>query len=64
MQCKYINYYHDFRLGEDLQTSKRLQALTLLGHVVKRQPTWLIKITQHCLLKDLIKILIVCTVHL
>lgn len=45
------------RLGEGLRNANRLQALTLLGHVVKRQPTWLIKITNHYLLKELIKLL-------
>lgn len=46
-----------FRLGNGLQSAHRLQALTLLGHIVKRQPTWLIKITNHFLLKELIKLL-------
>ncbi|XP_025416247.1 hamartin isoform X2 [Sipha flava] len=45
------------KLGEGLQRGNRLQALTLLGHVVKRQPTWLINITNHNLLKELIKLL-------
>ncbi|XP_050534355.1 hamartin isoform X1 [Daktulosphaira vitifoliae] len=45
------------RLGDGLRSSSRLQALTLLGHVVKRQPTWLFKITNHSLIKDLIRIL-------
>lgn len=51
-----------FRLGIGLQSSYRLQALTLLGHIVKRQPTWLIKITNHFLLRELIKLLKVCIV--
>ncbi|XP_060843203.1 hamartin isoform X3 [Rhopalosiphum padi] len=45
------------RLVDGLRSANRLQALTLLGHVVKRQPTWLIKITNHHLLKELIKLL-------
>ncbi|XP_001942982.2 hamartin isoform X2 [Acyrthosiphon pisum] len=45
------------RLVDGLRSTNRLQALTLLGHVVKRQPTWLIKITNHHLLKELIKLL-------
>ncbi|VVC28746.1 Armadillo-type fold,Hamartin,Armadillo-like helical [Cinara cedri] len=45
------------KLGNGLQSANRLQALTLLGHIVKRQPTWLIKITNHYLLKELIKLL-------
>lgn len=39
------------------QQSTKLQALTLLSHLVKGQPTWLFKITQHNLFKELIKIL-------
>lgn len=50
-----INYV--FRLGDGLRSTNRLQALTLLGHVVKRQPTWLFKITSHYLMKELIKLL-------
>lgn len=53
-----------FRLGDGLRSANRLQALTLLGHVVKRQPTWLIKITNHYLLKELIKLLKVWTVEI
>ncbi|XP_022179521.1 hamartin isoform X3 [Myzus persicae] len=45
------------KLVDGLRSTNRLQALTLLGHVVKRQPTWLIKITNHHLLKELIKLL-------
>jgi len=48
---------YGFRLGEGLRGTNRLQALTLLGHVVKRQPTWLFKITSHYLIKELIKLL-------
>lgn len=55
----YVNIMFEivFRLGNCLQGDKRLPALTLLGHIVKRQPTWLIKITNHVLLKELIKLL-------
>ena len=35
----------------------RLNILTLLGHVVFRQPTWLYKISQHPLLKEVLRIL-------
>lgn len=35
----------------------RLNILTLLGHVVYRQPTWLYKISQHPLLKEVLRIL-------
>jgi len=49
--------YNVFRLVDGLRSTNRLQALTLLGHVVKRQPTWLIKITNHHLLKELIRLL-------
>lgn len=37
--------------------SSRLSMLTLLGHVVFRQPTWLYKISQHSLLKEVLRIL-------
>ncbi|GLV45534.1 Tsc1 [Carabus blaptoides fortunei] len=46
------------RLCESLKSSAaKLQALTVLGHVLRRQPAWLYKITQHQLLKDLLKLL-------
>ena len=49
-----------FRLSESLRGPQKLQALTLLGHVVRRHPTWLYKISHHSLLKDLIRLLKVC----
>lgn len=45
------------KLSETLKGQCKLQALTLLGHVVRRRPTWLIKITKHSVLSDLLKIL-------
>lgn len=45
------------RLCESFRGTSKLQALTLLGHVVRRQPTWLYKVTQHPLLRDLLKLL-------
>ncbi|KAI5701611.1 hypothetical protein M8J75_011338 [Diaphorina citri] len=47
------------RVAETLRSSStRLGALTLLGHIVQRQPTWLYKIMSHpTLMKDLLKIL-------
>ncbi|KAI5730010.1 hypothetical protein M8J76_009050 [Diaphorina citri] len=47
------------RVAETLRSpSTRLGALTLLGHIVQRQPTWLYKIMSHpTLMKDLLKIL-------
>lgn len=46
-------------MAETLRSSAtRLGALTLLGHIVQRQPTWLYKIVYHStLMKDLLKIL-------
>lgn len=38
-------------------SSTRLNVLALLGHVVFRQPTWLYKISQHSLFKELLRIL-------
>nr|XP_018900314.1 PREDICTED: hamartin isoform X1 [Bemisia tabaci]XP_018900315.1 PREDICTED: hamartin isoform X1 [Bemisia tabaci]XP_018900316.1 PREDICTED: hamartin isoform X1 [Bemisia tabaci] len=45
------------RLGEHIRGSSKVQALTLLGHVVKRQPSWLFKIVNHQLMKDVLKLL-------
>lgn len=47
------------RLSESLKSGgkSRLQGLTLLGYVVRRQPPWLYKLTQHTLMKELIKVL-------
>lgn len=46
------------KLCESLKNpGTKLQALTVLGHVLRRQPAWLYKITQHQLLKDLLKLL-------
>lgn len=35
----------------------RIQALTLLGHIARRQPTWLYKLANHALFRDLLKLL-------
>lgn len=47
------------RVAETLRpSSTRLGSLTLLGHIVQRQPTWLYKIVDHpTLMKDLLRIL-------
>lgn len=45
------------KLSETLRGQSKLQALTLLGHVVRRRPTWLIKIVKHQVLNDLLRIL-------
>lgn len=49
------------RLAETLAKSgghgPRVQALTLLGHVARRQPTWLYKLANHGLFKELLKLL-------
>ncbi|XP_012257085.2 hamartin [Athalia rosae] len=36
---------------------QRVQALTLLGHVVRRHPTWIYKLPNHCLFERLLKLL-------
>ncbi|XP_032671289.1 hamartin isoform X2 [Odontomachus brunneus] len=36
---------------------QRIQALTLLGHIARRQPTWLYKLANHALFRDLLKLL-------
>ncbi len=35
----------------------RLQALTVLGYVVRRQPAWLYRLTQHAAMKELVRVL-------
>ncbi|XP_053994327.1 hamartin [Hylaeus volcanicus] len=49
------------RLSEALSkpgsSSQRIQTLTLLGHIVRRQPTWLYKLAGHALFRDLLKLL-------
>ncbi|XP_012138011.1 tuberous sclerosis 1 protein hamartin [Megachile rotundata] len=49
------------RLSEALSksgsNSQRIQTLTLLGHIARRQPTWLYKLTSHTLFRDLLKLL-------
>ncbi|KAF4514250.1 UNVERIFIED_CONTAM: hypothetical protein B566_EDAN019542 [Ephemera danica] len=42
---------------ESLRGPCKLQALTFLGHVVRKQPAWLYKIAQHSLLNQLLKLL-------
>ncbi|XP_070168079.1 hamartin isoform X1 [Polyergus mexicanus] len=38
-------------------SGQRIQALTLLGHIARRQPTWLYKLANHALFRDLLKLL-------
>lgn len=45
------------RFCESLRSQYKLQGLTLLGHVVRKQPTWLYKVTRHSLFKELLKLL-------
>lgn len=49
------------RLSEALSkpgsSSQRIQTLTLLGHIARRQPTWLYKLASHVLFRDLLKLL-------
>ncbi|CAK9803346.1 TSC1 [Anthophora plagiata] len=49
------------RLSEALSksgsSSQRIQTLTLLGHIARRQPTWLYKLAGHTLFRDLLKLL-------
>lgn len=53
---------HDKHLFDKLNDclksgTSKMQALTLLGHVVHKQPSWLYKISQHALLHSLIRVL-------
>lgn len=48
------------KLGEGLKShspSQRCDSLELLGHVVRRQPLWLHKITKHSIFKELLNLL-------
>ncbi|KAJ8957088.1 hypothetical protein NQ318_007302 [Aromia moschata] len=48
------------RLCESLRNQKteiKVQALTLFGHVARSQPTWLYKLQDHVLLKEVLKLL-------
>ncbi|CAH1390368.1 unnamed protein product [Nezara viridula] len=45
------------RLSDTLRGPNRLAGLTLLGHVVRRHPSWIYKIASHSIFKDLIRIL-------
>ncbi|XP_034946883.1 hamartin [Chelonus insularis] len=49
------------RLSETLtkpsSNNQRVQALTVLGHIARRQPTWIYKLTNHPLFKELLKLL-------
>lgn len=49
-------YFFD-RVLESIRGPLKLQALTLLGHVVRKNPTWLYKIANHPLLKELLRLL-------
>ncbi|XP_066601803.1 hamartin [Prorops nasuta] len=37
--------------------NQKIQALTLLGHIARKQPTWIYKLTNHALFRDLLKLL-------
>ncbi|XP_077271956.1 tuberous sclerosis 1 protein hamartin isoform X1 [Temnothorax americanus] len=44
-------------LSKPGNSRQRIQALTLLGHIARRQPTWLYKLASHALFRDLLKLL-------
>ncbi|XP_022201309.2 hamartin [Nilaparvata lugens] len=45
------------RLSETMRGTCKLQSLTLLGLIARRNPTWLYKISSHSLLKELLRLL-------
>lgn len=45
------------RLSETMRGACKLQSLTLLGLIARRNPTWLYKISSHSLLKELLRLL-------
>lgn len=56
-------YHHKYlfdRLNESIkrqETELRVKALTLLGHIVRKQPTWIYKINEHPLMKEILMVL-------
>ncbi|XP_045464326.1 hamartin isoform X4 [Harmonia axyridis] len=56
-------YHHKYlfdRLNESIkrqETELRVKALTLLGHIVRKQPTWIYKINEHPLMKEILLVL-------
>lgn len=42
----------------------KIQGLSLLGHIVKSEPAWIYKITNHNLMKELLKLLKVLNFYL
>ncbi|XP_026829957.1 hamartin isoform X2 [Ooceraea biroi] len=44
-------------LSKSGNSGQRIQALTLLGHIARRQPTWLYKLANHALFRDLLRLL-------
>ncbi|KAK9882395.1 hypothetical protein WA026_020917 [Henosepilachna vigintioctopunctata] len=54
------NKYLFDRLNESLkrqETELKVKALTLLGHIVRKQPTWIYKIYEHPLMKEILNVL-------
>ncbi|KAJ8943931.1 hypothetical protein NQ314_009595 [Rhamnusium bicolor] len=49
--------HHQYLFDRSQKTEIKVQALTLLGHVTRSQPTWLYKLQDHNLLKDIFKLL-------
>ncbi|KAL1131106.1 hypothetical protein AAG570_012343 [Ranatra chinensis] len=52
------------KISEYIRGPQKVQALTLLSHVVHKHPTWLYKIVHHQLIKDLLKLLKRCRLGL
>ncbi|XP_008556142.1 hamartin [Microplitis demolitor] len=44
-------------LAKPTSHNQRVQALIVLGHIARRQPTWLYKLTSHSLFRELLKLL-------
>ncbi|GAB0100482.1 Hamartin [Sergentomyia squamirostris] len=45
------------RIAEHLRGANKMSALSILGLIIPRHPTWLFKVTSHQLWKDLLKLL-------
>jgi hypothetical protein len=56
VKCETIKFLF-CRLADSLRGPYKLQGLTLLGCIVRKQPVWLYRIAQHSLLKELLKLL-------
>lgn len=63
VQSPHDTYIFD-RLVHWMNGSNKNEAITLFGHIVKHHPSWLYKVANHQLFKDILKLLKVIDLHL